>query len=77
MAAKAILEPKSARPVIQGIESRKGWLEIKERYRVLMEAKTSGEVIYQLTEEYHYSEKNIQAIIYERYNPCKPQRFLS
>jgi hypothetical protein len=51
MDAKAILKPKSARPVIQGIKSRKAWLEIKQRYRALMETKTSGEAIYQLTSD--------------------------
>ena len=66
IAARLILEPKTARPIIQGIEARQTWLEIKKRYRVLMESKTSGEAIYQLSKEYHYSEKNIEAIIYTR-----------
>lgn len=65
-AARAILEPKSAQPIIQGIEARKTWLEIKKRYRVLMESKTSGDAIYQLSREYHYSEKTIESIIYTR-----------
>jgi hypothetical protein len=66
IAALLILEPKTSRPIIQGIEARQKWQQVKTRHKELIEEMTCTEAKLKLAIEFHYSEKTIESIIYSR-----------
>lgn len=64
--AELILDKKSSDPIIEGIRTRRKWAQIKREYKILCKSMKSDAARRELSEKYHYSEKTIQSIIYER-----------
>lgn len=66
-AAKEILSPETCEVVVEAIQIRKKWAAIKNEYRLLLSRGIkSKDAITELAARYHYSEKTIQATLYNR-----------
>lgn len=65
-AAEAILPPKSADVVLEKIKDRAKWETIKNRFQELTQTMSGAKAIYELADEFHYSPKTIEAILYTR-----------
>jgi len=66
-AARQILRPETASPILEGIDARKKWITIQREYALLRSRGVTGdEAIKNLSERYFYSEKTIESIIYTR-----------
>lgn len=66
-ADKILNSSPSSGPVIEAIKQRIKWKGIQDDYSKLREKNVKSRIAFEaLSKKYHYSTKNIEAIIYER-----------
>jgi|GEM_PF-1739783 len=65
-AARIIVDEPVREIIVQGIRVRKKWKQIKLEYDQIKGEIGSKESVSVLSKKFHYSEKTIESIIYER-----------
>jgi hypothetical protein len=62
--AEQVLHPSTADPIIEGLHQRAKWEQIYNEFQQLKKEMRSDKAIMYLAEKYHYSEKNIERVVY-------------
>lgn len=66
-AAQCILDEGTRKPVVEALKQRRKWQMIKQEFLQLREGgMLVKDAIYHLSEKHFYSEKTIEAIVYNR-----------
>lgn len=63
---KDLVSPPFQKVMVEGFENRRRWELILKEYRELIQSHTSLDAIHILGEEYHYSPKTVEGIIYSK-----------